>query len=86
MVFHLVTFMLFRRVVVEGVAICLNGKHRLFADAVDDEEIDMGVVVAGVCQFLLRHKGCVLDNLSERYVAKHFKTGEAVVGCEYVID
>ena len=86
MVFHLVTFMLFRRVVVEGVAICLNGKHRLFADAVDDEEIDMGVVVAGVCQFLLRHKGWVLDNLSERYVAKHFKAGETVVRGEYVVD
>ena len=86
MVFHLVTFMLFRRVVVEGVAICLNGKHRLFADAVDDEEIDMGVVVAGVCQFLLRHKGCVLYNLSERYVAKHFQARETVVRGEYYVD
>ena len=86
MVFHLVTFMLFRRVVVEGVAICLNGKHRLFADAVDDEEIDMGVVVACVCQLLLRHKGGVLDNLSERHVAKHFKTGETVVRGEYFVD
>ena len=47
-------------------------KHRFLADAVGDEEIDMGIVDAGVCQFLLRHKGCVLDNLSERYVAKHF--------------
>ena len=86
MVFHSVSPMLLCSVVVEGIAVCLNGKHRFLADAVDDEEIDMGVVVAGVCQFLLRHKGCVLDNLSERYVAKHFKTGEAVVGCEYVID
>ena len=72
MVFHLVTMMLFRRVVVEGIAVCLNGKHRFLADAVDDEEIDMGVIVAGVCQFLLRHEGGVLDNLSERHVAKHF--------------
>ena len=44
MVFHLVTLMLFRRIVVEGIAVCLNGKHRLFADAVDDEEIDFVVV------------------------------------------
>ena len=72
MVFHLVSLMLFRRIVVEGIAVCLNGKHRFLADAVGDEEIDMGVVVACVCQFLLRHKGGVLDNLSERYVAKHF--------------
>ena len=86
MVFHLVTLMLLRRVVVEGIAVSLNGKHRLFADAVDDEEIDMGVVVACVCQFLLRHKGCVLDNLSERYVAKHFQAGKAVVRGEYSVD
>ena len=86
MVFHLVSLMLFRRIVVEGIAVSLNGKHRLFADAVDDKEIDMGVVVAGVCQFLLRHKGCVLDNLSERYVAKHFQAGETVVRGEYVVD
>lgn len=86
MVFHLVSLMLFRRIVVEGIAVCLNGKHRFLADAVDDEEIDMGVIVAGVCQFLLRHKGCVLDNLSERYVAKHFKAGETVVRGEYVVD
>ena len=79
MVFHLVTLMLFRCIVVKGIAVCLNGKHRFLADAVDDEEIDMGVVVACVCQFLLRHKECVLDNLSERYVAKHFQAGEAVV-------
>ena len=72
MVFHLVSLMLFRRIVVKGIAVCLNGKHRFLADAVGDEEIDMGVVVAGVCQFLLRHEGCVLDNLSEWYVAKHF--------------
>ena len=45
MVFHLVTMILFRRVVVEGIAVCLNGKHRFLADAVGDEEIDMGVVV-----------------------------------------
>ena len=86
MVFHLVSLMLFRRIVVEGIAVSLNGKHRFLADDVDDEEIDMGVVVAGVCQFLLRHKGCVLDNLSERYVAKHFQTGETVVRGEYVVD
>ena len=86
MVFHLVSLMLFRRIVVEGIAVCLNGKHRFLADAVDDEEIDMGVVVACVCQFLLRHKGGVLDNLSERYAAKHFQTGETVVRGEYVVD
>ena len=86
MVFHLVTLMLFRRIVVEGIAVCLNGKHRLFADAVDDEEINMGVVVASVCQFLLRHEGCVLDNLSEQYVAKHFQTGETVVRGEYSVN
>ena len=86
MVFHFVTLMLFRRIVVEGIAVSLNGKHRFLADDVDDEEIDMGVVVAGVCQFLLRHKGCVLDNLSERYVAKHFQTGETVVRGEYSVD
>ena len=86
MVFHFVTLMLFRRIVVEGIAVCLNGKHRFLADAVDDEEVDMGVVVAGVCQFLLRHKGCVLDNLSERYVAKHFQGREAVVRGEYSVD
>ena len=79
MVFHLVSLILFRRIVVEGIAVSLYCKHRFFADAVDDEEIDMGVVVAGVCLFLLRHKGCVLDNLSERYVAKHFQAGKAVV-------
>ena len=61
-------------------------KHRFLADAVGDEEIDMGVVVACVCQFLLRHKGGVLDNLSERYVAKHFQAGETVVSGEYVVD
>ena len=72
MVFHPVTSMLFRCVVVEGIAVCLDGKHGLFADAIDDEKIDMGVVVSSVCQFLLRHEGCVLDNLSEWYVAKHF--------------
>ena len=86
MVFHLVSLMLFRRIVVEGIAVCLNGKHRFLADAVGDEEIDMGVVVACVCQFLLRHKGGVLDNLSERYAAKHFQTGETVVRGEYVVD
>ena len=86
MVFHPVTLMLFRRIVVEGIAVSLNGKHRFLADDVDDEEIDMGVVVACVCQFLLRHKGCVLDNLSERYVAKHFQAGETAVGGEYVVD
>ena len=86
MVFHLVTLMLFRCIVVKGIAVCINGKHRFLADAVDDEEIDMGVVVACVCQFLLRHKECVLDNLSERYVAKHFKAGETVVRGEYVVD
>ena len=86
MVFHLVTLMLFRRIVVEGIAVSLNGKHRFLADDVDDEEIDMGVVVAGVCQFLLRHKGCVLDNLSERYVAKHFQARETVVRGEYYVD
>ena len=86
MVFHLVTLMLFRCIVVKGIAVCLNGKHRFLADAVDDEEIDMGVVVACVCQFLLRHKGGVLDNLSERYAAKHFQTGETVVRGEYVVD
>ena len=86
MVFHPVTLMLFRRIVVEGIAVSLNGKHRFLADDVDDEEIDMGVVVACVCQFLLRHKGCVLDNLSERYVAKHFQTGETVVRGEYSVD
>ena len=86
MVFHFVTLMLFRRIVVEGIAVSLNGKHRFLADDVDDEEIDMGVVVACVCQFLLRHKGCVLDNLSERYVAKHFQAGETAVGGEYVVD
>ena len=86
MVFHLVSLMLFRCIVVEGIAVSLNGKHRFFADAVDDEEIDMGVVVSGVCQFLLRHKGCVLDNLSERYVAKHFQGRETVVRGENVVD
>ena len=86
MVFHLVSLMLFRRIVVEGIAVCLNCKHRFLADAVGDEEIDMGVVIACVCQFLLRHKGCVLDNLSERYVAKHVQTGETVVRGEYVVD
>ena len=49
MVFHLVTLMLFRRIVVEGIAVSLYGKYRFLADAVDDKEIDMGVVVAGVC-------------------------------------
>ena len=56
MVFHLVTQMLFRRIVVEGIAVSLNGKHRFLADAVDYEEIDMGVVVACVCKFFLRHE------------------------------
>ena len=86
MVFHLVTLMLFRCIVVEGIAVSLYCKHRLLADAVDDEKINMGVVVAGVCQFLLRHKGCVLDNLPERNVAKHFQGREAVVRGEYVVD
>ena len=86
MVFHPVSLMLFRCIVVEGIAVCLNGKHRFLADAIGDEEIDMGVIVAGVCQFLLRHKGGVLDNLSERYVAKHFQAGETVVRGEYVVD
>ena len=49
MVFHPVTLMLFRSVVVEGIAVSLNGKHWLFVDAVDDEEINMGVVVTCVC-------------------------------------
>lgn len=86
MVFHLVALMLYRLIVVEGIAVGLDGKHRFLADAVDDEKIDMGIVVAGVCQFLLRHKGCVLDNLSERYMAKHFQTGVTVVRGEYSVD
>ena len=86
MVFHFVTLMLFRRIVVEGIAVCLNGKHRFLADAIGDEEIDMGVVVACVCQFLLRHKECVIATLSERYVAEHFQAGETAVRGEYVVD
>ena len=40
MVFHLVSLMLFRRIVVEGIAVSLNGKHRFLADAVDEVPCD----------------------------------------------
>ena len=45
MVFHQVALMLFRFVIVIGVAVRLNGKYWQLAHSVDDEKIQMCVVV-----------------------------------------
>ena len=79
MVFHPIMLVLLRRIVVERIAISFNGKYRLLADAVDDEEINVSTIVASVFQLLLRHHGGVLDYLSKRYMTKHFQVGKSAI-------
>lgn len=83
MVFHQVALMLFRLVIVIGVAVRLNGKYGLLAHSVDNEKIQMCVAVGSLLQFFWRHHGSVFHNLTQRNMAQHFQVIICGIGCQY---
>lgn len=69
MVFHHVSLMLSRHVIMIRVTICLYGKNRQFAHSVYDEKIQMSAIIRRIFQFFFRHYRSVTHNLSQWDVA-----------------